>query len=127
MSNSIIGFLNLLKIRGSKSIENDGEEGIFIPYKRNGAGVFKSEVNGVEKANLRIIVVQYKDKFGNDFMVIRCKTGYEFAHKKKTEIFGNLSFTADPFITLEPNEDYEEDITNYLGESNNNEEKEVDL
>lgn len=114
MSDAILGFLNLLKLRGSKSISFDGEEGVFIPYKKNGAGVVKVQKDGQVKAKLRVVVVKYKDKFGHDFMVIRAKTAWEFTNKKNTEIFGNLTFTGEDFVELDPNEDYATAIFTYF-------------
>jgi hypothetical protein len=127
MPNSILGHLNLLKLRGSKSVKIDGEEGVFIPYKKVGTGVTKMETEKGIQANLRVVIVQYKDKFGNDFMAIRAKTAWEFKHKKATEIFGNFTFTSGSIIELEPNEEYGPEIINYLGEHGNNEEQEVEL
>lgn len=127
MPNTLVGHLNLLKLRGSKSVEIDGEEGVFIPYKKVGIGVTKMETDKGLQANLRVAIVQYKDLYGNDFMVIRAKTSWEFRNKKATEIFGNLKFTSGSIIELEPNEEYGPEIINYIAESNGEEEKEVDL
>lgn len=127
MANTILGHLNLLKLRGSKSITYDGEEGVFIPYNRNGAGIVRGEEDGKTRARLRIAIVAYADKFGHDFMAIRAKTAWEFKHKKATEIFGNFKFTKGSYFKLEPNEDYAPDIVNFISGTSNEEEKEVDL
>lgn len=126
MPNTILGSLNLLKLRGSKSVEVDGEEGVFIPYKKIGTGVFKSETDKGITANLRVAIVQYKDTYGNDFMAIRAKNAWEFKHKKPTEIFGNFKFVSGSKFELDPNEEYHDQIINYISGSNN-EEQEIDL
>jgi len=130
MANTILGHLNLLKLRGSKSVEIDGDEGVFIPYKRVGTGVTKMETEKGLQANLRVAIVKYKDPYGNDFMAVRAKTAWEFKNKKATEIIGNFVFTSGSIIELEPNEEYGPEIINYLGEQYRkleNEEQEVDL
>lgn len=127
MPNTILGHLNLLKLRGSKSVEVDGDEGVFIPYKKVGTGVTKMESDKGLQANLRVAIIQYKDNYGNDFFAVRAKTSWEYKHNKATEIFGNFKFATGSIIELTPNEEYKAETIYYLSESNNQEEREVDL
>ena len=121
MADSILGHLNLLKLRGSKSVEIDGEEGVFIPYKKVGTGVTKVENDKGIQANLRVAIIKYKDAYGHDFMAVRAKTAWEFKNNKATEIFGNFTFTNGSVIELDSNDEYKSEIINFVSKSNNEE------
>ena len=87
MSETYVGSLDLLKLRNSKIVEVDEDEGIFIPFRNK--GVKKLEYKNVQ-AMLNIFCFPKEDNWGNSHMVTRTKTKEESEAKAYTEILGNL-------------------------------------
>ncbi len=85
---SIGANLDLLQMRGSEVITHNETEGVFIPFRKK--GVFKFiKKNGKAMAIINLYFLPRRDKYGNDYMVMRSRTDEETEAGTFSEILGN--------------------------------------